>query len=180
MHIKRTTIKLSQLKTYAGLSIVGIFLLVVSCKINYSFTGASISPDVKTVSVEHFQNLAPLVNPILSNLLSEELRNKFITQTSLNVVPSFGHLNFSGEIRSYEVRPVAIQANEIAAQNRLTISVRVKFENSKDPTKNFDKTFSHYEDFSSSQQIAQVERQLVTLIVEKLVEDIFNGAVANW
>ncbi len=159
---------------------LGVIILMVSCKINYSFTGASISPDVKSVSVEHFQNLAPMVNPTLSNLLSEELRNKFVTQTRLNVVPSFGDLTFSGEIRRYEVNPVAIQANEVAAQNRLTISVRVRFENALDHSKSYDKTFTHFEDFSSSQQLSHVEQQLVALIVEKLVEDIFNNAVANW
>lgn len=155
-------------------------MALAACSVKYSFTGASISPDVKTVSVEHFQNLAPLVNPILSNLLSEELRSKFVTQTSLNVEPAYGDLNFSGEIRRYDVNPVSIQASEVAAQNRLTIAVRVKFENAKDPTKNYDRTFTHYEDFSSSQQLSQVEQELVTLIVEKLVEDIFNQAVANW
>ena len=150
------------------------------CSVNYSFTGASISPDVKTVSVEHFQNLAPLVNPTLSNLLGEELRNKFTTQTRLSVISSHGDLNFSGEIRNYRVQPVAIQSSEIAAQNRLTISVRVKFDNAKDPSQNYDRTFSHYADFSSNQQLAQVEQQLVSQIVEKLIEDIFNNAVANW
>lgn len=162
--------------------VLGILFLFTlsSCKINYSFTGASISPDVQSVTVEHFQNLAPMVNPTLSNLLSEELRNKFITQTRLNVVSSFGDLSFSGEIRSYDVSPVAIQANEIAAQNRLTITVRVKFENSIDPNQNYERSFTHFEDFSSSQQLSQVEQQLVDQIVEKLVEDIFNNAVANW
>jgi hypothetical protein len=146
----------------------------------YSFTGASISPDVKTVSIDHFQNLAPLVNPTLSNTLSEELRNKFVSQTRLNLVPAYGDLSFTGEIRNYRVHPVAIQGNEVAAQNRLSISVRVKFENAKDPTQNYDKTFTHYEDFDSNIQLPQVEQQLVMLIVEKLVEDIFNNAVANW
>jgi hypothetical protein len=153
---------------------------VLSCGVKYSFTGASISPEVKTVSVAYFQNLAPLVNPTLSNTLSEELRNRFVSQTRLNVISAYGDLSFSGEIRDYRVQPVAIQGNEVAAQNRLTISVRVKFENSLDPTQNYDKTFSHYEDFSSSQQISQVEQELVGIIVEKLVEDIFNNAVANW
>jgi len=146
----------------------------------YTFTGASISPDVKTVSIDHFQNLAPLVNPTLSNTLSEELRNKFVSQTRLNLVPAYGDLSFTGEIRNYRVHPVAIQGNEVAAQNRLSISVRVKFENAKDPTQNYDKTFTHYEDFDSNIQLPQVEQQLVMLIVEKLVEDIFNNAVANW
>jgi hypothetical protein len=159
---------------------LAFLLLFSSCSINYSFTGASISPDVKTVSIEHFQNLAPLVNPTLNTYLTEELKNKFISQTRLNVVPSFGDLTFSGEIRNYQVQPVAPQANEVAALNRLTISVRIKFENSKDPTQNFDKTFSHFEDFDSRQQLVQVEQGLVETIVTKLVEDIFNNAVANW
>ncbi len=155
-------------------------IALVSCSIKYSFSGASISPDVKTVSVEHFQNLAPLVNPTLSNTLAETLRNRFISQTRLNVVSAYGDLSFSGEIRNYRVQPVAIQGNEMAAMNRLTIAVRVKFENVIDPTQNYDKTFTHFEDFPSTSQLAQVEQQLVTLIVEKLVEDIFNNAVANW
>lgn len=157
-----------------------IVFIVFSCGVKYTFTGASISPEVKTVSVAYFQNLAPLVNPTLSNSLSEELRNRFVSQTRLNVISAYGDLSFSGEIKDYRVQPVAIQGNEVAAQNRLTIAVRVKFENSLDPTQNYDKTFSHYEDFSSSQQISQVEQELVGLIVEKLVEDIFNNAVANW
>lgn len=159
-----------------------LLLLVVisSCSMKYTFTGASISPEVKTVSVDHFQNLAPLVNPTLSNSLSEKLRDRFVTQTRLNVISSYGDLSFSGEIRDYRVQPVAIQGNEVAAMNRLTIAVRVKFENAIDPSQNYDKTFSHFEDFDSRQQLVQVEQELVGLIVDKLIEDIFNSAVANW
>jgi hypothetical protein len=162
------------------LGLVAIAITLHSCGVKYSFTGASISPDVKTVSVDYFQNLAPLVNPSLSNLLTEELRNKFVSQTRLNTVSAYGDLAFTGEVRNYRVQPVSIQGNEIAAQSRLTISVRVKFENAKDPTQNYDKTFTHYEDFDSRLQLPQVEQELVRLIVEKLVEDIFNNAVANW
>lgn len=166
--------------TLLMLLMAGCGLLISSCSMSYSFTGASISPDVKTVSVDHFQNLATLVNPTLSNTLTETLRNRFVSQTKLNVISAYGDLSFSGEIRNYRVQPVAIQGNELAAMHRLTISVRVKFENKIDPTQNYDKTFTHYEDFSSTQQLTQVETELVRLIVEKLVEDIFNGAVANW
>ena len=157
-----------------------IAMLLNACTMSYSFTGASISPEVKSVSVANFQNLAPLVNPTLSNTLSEGLRNRFVTQTRLNVISAYGDLSFSGEIRDYRVQPVAIQGNEVAAMNRLTISVRVKFENAIDPTQNYDKNFSHFEDFDSRQKLVQVEQELVNLIVEKLVEDIFNSAVANW
>lgn len=171
-----------KMRIFAVNTLFALLLLVVisSCSMRYTFTGASISPEVKSVSVDHFQNLAPLVNPGLSNSLSESLRNRFVTQTRLNVISSYGDLSFSGEIRDYRVQPVAIQGNEVAAMNRLTIAVRVKFENAIDPSQNYDKTFSHFEDFDSRQQLVQVEQELVSLIVDKLVEDIFNSAVANW
>lgn len=155
-------------------------LMQGACSVKYSFTGASISPDVKTVSVAFFQNLAPIVNPTLSSYFTEELKNRFVTQTRLNLVSEFGDLNFSGEIRNYEVSPVAIQGNETAAQNRLTITVRVKFVNMKDAEQNFDKTFSHFADYDSRLQFNSLEAELVREIVDKLVEDIFNSSVANW
>lgn len=165
----------------ARILLISIFItLSTGCKVKYSFTGASISPDVKTFSVSYFQNLAPLVNPSLSSIITEDLKNKFISQTQLNPVDDGGDLSFSGEIRGYRVSPVAIQQGEVAAYNRLTISVRVKFENAIDPAQNYDKTFSHFEDFPSEKQLAEVESELVRLIVEKLIEDIFNNAVANW
>ena len=177
---------MNQIKRNRALVFVKVLTLgvltfaIASCSVNYSFTGASISPEVKTVSIEHFQNLAPLVNPTLSNSLTEDLRNKFVSQTRLNVVSAYGDLNFSGEIRDYRIQPVSIQGNEVAAQNRLTISVRVKFVNSIDTSQNYEKTFSHFADFDSRQQLVQVEQALVAEILEKLVEDIFNNAVANW
>lgn len=157
-----------------------VLFIMSGCKVKYSFTGASISPDVKTFSVGYFQNLATQVNPTLSSLLTEELKNRFISQTQLNPVNESGDLAFTGEVRGYRVAPVAIQSTEMAAYNRLTISVRVKFTNAKDESQNYDKTFSHFEDFPSNQNFYQVENELVRLIVEKLVEDIFNNAVANW
>jgi hypothetical protein len=157
-----------------------VIVLAWSCSVKYSFTGASISPDVKTVSVAYFQNLSTLVNPTLSSLFTEELKNRFVSQTRLSMVSDFGDLNFSGEIKNYQVTPVAIQGNETAASNRLTITIRVKFVNSKDEKQNFDKSFSRYEDFDSQEQFNSIEGELVKIIVDKLVEDVFNGAVANW
>lgn len=162
------------------LLVFAIAIPQTGCKVSYSFTGASIPPDVKTVSVQLFQNLSSLVNPTLSSYLTEELKNKFVTQTSLNLVPDFGDLAFSGQITGYRVAPVAIQGNEVAALNRLTITVKVKFENSKDNKLSYDKSFTQYEDFGSNQNFSAVESELVRLIVEKLVDDIFNNAVANW
>lgn len=155
-------------------------LVFVGCTVKYSFTGASIPPEAKTVSVRLFQNIAPQVNPTLSNYFTEELKNLFVSQTKLNMVTDFGDFAFSGQITNYSVSPISVQSNETAAQNRLTITVKVKFENKIDPKSSFDRNFSQYEDFDSNQSFVQVEEQLMQEIVKKIVEDIFNASAANW
>ena len=146
----------------------------------YSFTGASISPDVKTVVVQYFPNRAATIQPTLSQVFTERLKDYFLEQTNLSLEADGGDLNFSGEIVKYEIKPIAIQANEQAAQNRLTISVKVKFENTKDESKNFEQKFSRYADYDSSQSLANVEEDLIEQITNELAEDIFNKAVVNW
>ena len=155
-------------------------LLMGGCTIKYSFSGASIPPEAKTVSVQLFQNIAPQVNPMLSNYFTEELKNRFVSQTKLVMVNDFGDFAFSGQITGYSVSPVSVQSNEVAAQNRLSISIKVKFVNIIDPKSSFDKNFSQYEDFESSQSFVQVEDELMREIVKKIVEDIFNASAANW
>tara|TARA_B100000900_G_C20575312_1_gene715075 strand:- start:308 stop:808 length:501 start_codon:yes stop_codon:yes gene_type:complete len=154
-------------------------ILLFACGI-YSFTGASISTDAETVSIGYFQNNASMVQPILSNSMTENLKDKFISQTNLSLTDASGDLKFEGEITGYKVRPIAIQANETAAQNRLTISVRVTFTNTLDENQNYSQSFSHYADFDSSQDLSIVETELIEQIVEVLSENIFNKAVANW
>ena len=162
---------------------IGIFvfasILLVSCGI-YSFTGASISPDAETVSVGYFKNNASMVQPTLSNSMTESLKDQFISQTNLSLTDVHGDLQFEGDITGYKVTPIAIQANETAAQNRLTISVKVTFTNTLDENQNYSKSFSHYADFDSSQDLSSVETELIDQIVDVLSENIFNKAVANW
>ena len=146
----------------------------------YSFTGTSISPDVKTVAVQYFPNRAATIQPTLSQMFTERLKDYFLEQTNLSLEADVGDLNFSGEIIKYEIKPIAIQANEQAAQNRLTIAVKVKFENTKDESKNFEQKFSRYMDYDSSQSLAEVEDNLIEQITNELAEDIFNKAVVNW
>jgi hypothetical protein len=168
-------------KCVFGSVLMGVLILTNSCTVKYNLTGASIAPDVKTVSVQYFENRAPLGLANLGQLLTDNLKDKLKSQTSLNVIEDMGHLNFEGEITGYEPnRPVAIQGNEVAAQNRFTITVRVKFTNEKDPKLNFDSSFSRYKDWDSTQDIASVEEQLVEEILDLLIEDIFNKAVVNW
>ncbi|MDL2262392.1 LPS assembly lipoprotein LptE [Bacteroidales bacterium OttesenSCG-928-I21] len=154
--------------------------IIVACTGGYSFTGADISPDVKTVSIEYFQNRATLVQPSLSNIFTETLRNKFMSQTNLELINYNGDLSFEGEITNYNIEAQAFQGNETAALNRLTISVRVKFTNNLEPTKNFDSAFSRYADFESSQSLSSIEDELIQQICNELIVDIFNKSVANW
>jgi len=163
--------------------IVFILLLTIltNCKINYSFTGTSISPEVKTFSVQEFPNRAPMYVPTLSQSFSEKLKDKLLSQTSLQPVSSgVGDLDFSGEITEYKITPIAVTGNETAAQNRLTISIKVIFTNTKDPKQDFEKKFSNYEDFDATESIENVEEELIDQILEKITEDIFNNSVANW
>lgn len=162
------------------LSVVFIMLVFDACKVGYSFTGASISPSVKTFSVAYFQNRARLVNPNLSQEFTDILQEKLIRQTSLNQISEDGDLEYSGQITDYQVRPINIQEGDIAAQNRLTIGIKVKFVNNKDHEQDWDKTFSAYEDFDSNNSLSDIEGELAPLIAKKLADDIFNASVANW
>lgn len=164
------------------LSLYTVLLLALVCQSCgfYSFTGASIPPEAKTVSVQYFPNQAPLINPTLSNDFTTALRDAMMNQTSLDMVESGGDLAFEGEITDYRTTPVAITSGQTAALNRLTITVNVRFVNLFDETKNFETKFSHYEDYPSDQELNSVQESLTGTIIEALVEDIFNKALVNW
>lgn len=151
-----------------------------SCKISYSFSGVNISPEVETYQVQYFQNRAPIVQAQLSQVFTEALQDKIQNNTSLNLTTSGGDVQFSGEITGYETRPTAITGEETAARNRFTITVRVKYTNAIEPELDYDSSFSRYEDYDASQNLTDVENQLIELIVEDLVEDIFNRAFVSW
>ncbi len=154
--------------------------LMWGCKINYSFTGANLSPAIKTFTVYYFPNRARLINPTLSQTFTEQLKEKLQRQTSLNELADNGDIEFEGQITGYEVRPMSIQKQDRAAQNRLTITVKVKYTNNKVPDESFERNFTAFEDFDSSSTLDDIEGALVPEIVEKLHEDIFNATIANW
>ncbi|NMC39572.1 MAG: LptE family protein [Bacteroidales bacterium] len=150
------------------------------CKISYSFTGASISPQVKTLSVQYFQNRASLVQPGLSQSLTDALSDKCKAQTRLSLISGNGDVNFEGEITDYSTRPLTVAADSRAAMNRFTISVKVKFTNTVEPQYSYERTFTRYEDYDSRLNLSDVEKGLSDKIIELLVEDIFNAAFVNW
>jgi len=155
-------------------------VLFQSCKISYSFSGASISPQVKTLSVQYFQNRAALVQPGLSQSLTDALSDKCKAQTRLSIVNGNGDVNFEGEITDYSTRPLTVAADSRAAMNRFTISVKVKFTNTVEPQYSYERTFTRYEDYDSRLNLSDVEKGLSDKIIELLVEDIFNAAFVNW
>lgn len=163
-----------------ALSLAVTALIVHSCGI-YSFTGTSIQPEVKTVTINYFEYKALKVNPSLSNQMTEAMQDKFLKLTKLEQVEMEGDLEIIGAITGYDVKATAVTANESVAQNRLTVTVKVSFVNRKFPEDNFDdKSFSAYQDFDAMQSLESVEATLCEDIVEQLCEDIFNATVAQW
>lgn len=164
--------------------IVPIFFLVLLAFLSgcgmYSFTGASISPEIKTFSVQYFANRATLVQPTLSQAFTERIKDRFVSQTSLRQVDREGDIQFEGYISDYRAVPVAIQGTETAALNRLSISVIVKFTNTKDAIQNFETTFTRYADYDSRKSLAEVELSLIDDVNKQLVDDVFNKSVSNW
>lgn len=161
------------------LSLLAATLAAVSCGI-YSFTGTNIQSDVKTISIPFVEYKALRVNPSLSNELTEALQDKFRKLTTLEQVDVDGDLELVCEVTGYDVKPQAVTANEVAAQNRLTVTVKIEFSNRKYPEDDVSQSFSAYEDYDSSNSLDAVESTLCTTIIDKLVEDIFNATVAQW
>ena len=161
------------------LSIAALAALAVSCGI-YSFTGTSIQPDVNTITIPYVEYKALRVNPSLSNDLTEALQDKFRKLTRLEPVDEDGDLELVCEITGYDVKATAVTADEMASQNRLTVTVKIEFSNHKYPEDDVSKSFSAYEDFDATLSLDAVEGTLCETIIEKLVEDIFNATVAQW
>ena len=154
--------------------------IIIGCKVSYSFSGASISPQVKTFSIQYFQNRAPLVQPGLGQFLTDAMIDKCRAQTNLKYLVGLGDVNFEGDITEYNTRPLTVAADAQAAMNRFTITVKVKFTNAIDPELNFEQNFSRYEDYDSNLDLSVVEKELSDKIIAMIVEDVFNQAFVNW
>ena len=161
------------------IALISALALVAGCGI-YSFTGTSIQPDVKTITIPYIENKAIRINPSLSNDLTEALQDKFRKLTSLQQVEMDGDLELVCEITGYDVKATAVTANEVAAQNRLTVTVKIQFSNRKYPEDDVDKSFSAYADYDTNNSLDAVEASLCEEIIDKLCEDIFNATVAQW
>jgi hypothetical protein len=166
-------------KPFAILLLILLFV-TNSCGI-YSFTGTNIQPDVKTIQIDYFPNNAILVEPSLSQTFTTQLQDLFLRQTNLDLVKSGGDLQFEGEITGYKINPMTATADQTAAQNRLTITVNVRFFNNKYEDDNFEQTFSHYYDYDANVILTgSVLDDAFNEILERITQDIFNASVAKW
>lgn len=161
------------------ISILLSTFLLGGCKI-YKFTDASVNPNIKSVTINNFPNMAPIQVPSLSPELIEKLQNKFIRETNLSIVAGGGDIEIDGVITEYRIEPVAITQTETVAQNRLTIAVRIDFKNRVEKDKDFSTTFRELEVYQANLSGSDVDNQIAPIILDKLVQTIFNRAFVNW
>ncbi|WP_109829648.1 LPS assembly lipoprotein LptE [Reichenbachiella versicolor] len=166
--------------------IIAFAVMNTSCGV-YSFTGASISSEVKTISIQQFYNNSPLGPSNMSITFTEEIRDYFLQNTNLTLVDEEGDLQIDGSIENYTLTPAAVSSNQsengidLASLTRLTIYVKASYVNIYDDQFDFDKTFSFFKDFDqNSQDLSANEEEFVEEIFDQIILDIFNSSVANW
>jgi hypothetical protein len=162
-------------------ALVFIVAIFSSCfTVKYDFKGVTIDPEIKTCSVQYFQNRAQRVEPMLAQLITNMLKDKIRAQTRLSLVNEDGDVNFDGTIVEFKESFSGVKSGDQASQNRFTIAVKVKFSNSIDPEADYEKTFSRYVDYPSSETFETAISSYTEDILDLLTEDIFNEAFVNW
>lgn len=156
------------------------FIFIFSSCGFYKMNGVTIPPDVESVSIQYIENNAQIINPLLSQIVSEKLKNKFISDTRLRLTAQNGDFALQGEITEYTVEPVSIQNNTSSSLNRLKITMRVKMDCLKHPKLSFDQSFTQFQDFDANKSFTSVETNLVNSITDMLIQEVFNKTAINW
>jgi hypothetical protein len=156
-----------------------LLLFITGCRVNYSFTGGDVG-DARTMSVDLIEARAPLATPLSAQVLTESVRDLLLAQTPLKLKETEGDVQYTGSLVGYDVQPVSIQANETAALNRLTMTVKITYVNTLDAKKNKEFTVSRFADYDSTQDISAVEEQLARDIGKQLAQDIFDRTLGDW
>jgi hypothetical protein len=156
-------------------------ICLISCTISYKFNGTVINYDIiKTIAVKDFTNQAPMVYAPLASTFNEALKDVYTRQTRLELVEANGDLEIEGEIVGYDIAPMAITSNASSAETRLTLKIRVRYTNNTNHEEDFERTYSAYRNFDSSQLITDVQDALIEELVEEICDHIYNDTVANW
>ena len=173
--------KLSFNRATIWAALLSCILLTQSCRINFTLNGSAIDYTVyKTISVSNFPIRAALVYPPLQQTFENALLDYITRNTRLQVVENGADLEITCEITGYSLSPQAVTENALASKTRLTITVRVKYTDTKNEKNDVDQSFSAYQDFDSSEMLTDVQDQLCSEITEQLVDLIFNATLGNW
>lgn len=165
-------------KSFFNIVLMSLLVGLSSC---YSFTGSSLSPEIKTINIHQFPNYAPLQNTTLSSEFSDALQLRFDQRTKLTLTnDDTADIVLEGEITGYNVVPTTVVSGDTAAQNRLTITVKVHYQNNVQMDKSFTRTFSEYADFDADESLEEVQDELTETINENLIDLIFNAVVSDW
>ncbi|AZI21858.1 hypothetical protein EIH07_01770 [Chryseobacterium taklimakanense] len=175
-------------KSFGRLFTISFFSFLLFLQACYSFTNSSLNPDVKTIQIKDFINNAALVNPTLAQQFTIDINNRFLQRTTLKGATENPHILIEGEITDYTISPTTISSpveNSVggqiqAAQNKLTITVKIHYENAIEPEKGFDRTYSDEAVFSSDLDINQIEASQVKIVNERIINKIFNDIIADW
>lgn len=150
------------------------------CSVNYSFTGADIPAEAQNFSVKPFNVVAPLADPTYGLTITESLKELILNQSRLDLTTGEGDLQFEGTVTGYNVAPAAISSDEFAEINRLTITIKVSYVNSFEEEKSFERSFSRFADFPTTQELTNVEQTLIEEINNQLTQDIFDASLGSW
>ncbi len=165
---------------YISVLIVTMAVVLSGCSIRFTMSGASIPDNLKTFSVEYFENRAPQINPTLSQNFTEALKDRITSESPLVLEDENGDVVFSGQITDYSTKPMAIEEDAVSAETRLSVTIKVRYQNFKDPKTNWESTFTAYQDYDSGEDLSDVEDDLTELIIDDLTEDVFNKAFSDW
>ncbi|MEN9325699.1 MAG: LptE family protein [Flavobacterium sp.] len=160
------------------ITILTLFLLV-SCNVKYNFTGTG-KINAKTFQVNYFQNNAEIVEVGIERTFTQKLQNTIQNQTNLDLVTSGGDLLYEGEIVEYRITPMASNASQQSSQNRMTISINVRYSSKNSEDDNFEKRFSFYHDYDANLLPSAVLNEALEIIYERITQDIFNESLAKW
>lgn len=179
---KRNLVKvLFWVKILKILFIVFLFVFNQSCTISYKFNGASIDySKTKSISISDFPNTAELIYPPLAQEFTETLRDTYSKQTRLQLLKKGGDMNLEGEIVGYQLTPMAISADSYSSETKLTITIKVRFTNNKNPEDDFEKSYIAYQTFDSTRMLSEVQDELMKVMVKEIAENIYNDTVAKW
>lgn len=158
-----------------------LLLILSGCSISYTFNGASIDySKTKTISIVDFNNVAELVHPPLAQEFSEKLRDKYVKQTRLQLLKTNGNLHLEGEITGYDLTPMSISQDTYSAETKLTVTINVRFTNNANPDDDFEKRYSAFQSFDSNRMLTDVQDELLTVILDDIIDNIYNDTVAKW